>query len=216
MPCSFELFDCLQVSNRKTFNAIIFPYLASEHFVCAHEKSLIHLHPPYSPLFISPKETKTETMSFLTFYSAQNFWLCISKHTPILRLLPLLLTIPLLVLYSIDLSRFLSTAALSASNAIPIVDGLSLAFLGLSVLWTLVLLSLRHFERDPSLVLCMVVDALFWAALLGLGNTTLPLRSTGKNCERFEATAEAEMVWTCAGEVLAQMQTAGALMILNA
>ena len=49
-----------------------------------------------------------------------------------------------------------------------------------------------------------------------MGDTTLALRSSAKNCARFGSNGVGDEVWECDGGVMAQMRAAGALMIIEA
>ena len=130
-----------------------------------------------------------------------------------LRSTALLSAIPALCLYAVDTARFDYTSTEATTDSSIVIDALAIVFLSLAVIRYLSL-TISSLYQPPShsepwtTWVTVVVDLVFFMALLGLGDTTLAMRASPKNCYKY--------VNGCATWMLDVNRAAGALMIVTA
>jgi hypothetical protein len=138
-------------------------------------------------------------------------------YDKVLRALPLLTVVPALVLVGVDLDlhRYYITATHSRPSRVRqrpsslILDAVSLALVSLDMLWALAwtILGGRYRQKMELRAWTFCLDLLLLVAVLGLGDTTLAMRSSKTNCS--------SLLRECSNSALGIMRAAGALLIVT-
>jgi len=147
---------------------------------------------------------------------------CLTSHRlyNVLHQIPLIFIVPLIALFASDLRRYDLVGTLSSSGqsslwgysnswtsdkSLPL-DIVALVVLGHCVIWDFLWSTLLYRSERIPLTVFALVDFVLWAAVLGLGDTTLAMWCSTKTCVNYIGGCEP----TSRGVMIA----AGALMIV--
>ena len=137
-----------------------------------------------------------------------------------LHQIPLLFIVPIVALYASDIRRYDLVGTLASSSrsslwgysytltydkSLPL-NIVALVVLSHCVIWHFLWSTLLYPRESIPLTTFALVDFVLWAAVLGLGDTTLAMRSSTKNCAQYIGGCES----TNMGVIIA----AGSLMIV--
>lgn len=126
-----------------------------------------------------------------------------------LRTLPLFTAVPAIVLVAVDLRRYTKNSKLYHVQrpSSLILDTIVLAFVSLDILWALAWNMICRYRQIKLRTWIFCVDLLLLTTMIGLGDTTLAMRSSNKNCSN--------VLGECSDAALGIMRAAGAMLLIT-